>query len=121
MWRSVAFQIVYWVVSVFFVVTHQCRGDGFVTFSQAPDLGVVTGHYLLNFPRVGPLRRRMGAIVVNNCGSAGQSGRRRRSRWVASTKIATDRPNRMKPLAPTKPDRSRHSTGRPGSPEPSVV
>lgn len=49
---------------------HQSWGDGFVMFSQFEDLAFVTGDHLENFPLVGGLLRKMGAIVVDNCGGA---------------------------------------------------
>ncbi|WP_425407768.1 lysophospholipid acyltransferase family protein [Hyphococcus sp.] len=49
---------------------HQSWGDGFVMFSQFRDLAFVTGDHLEKFPLVGGLLRRMGAIVVDNCGGA---------------------------------------------------
>ena len=49
---------------------HQSWGDGFLIFSQFHDLAFVTGDHLENFPLVGGLLRKMGAIVVDNCGGA---------------------------------------------------
>ena len=49
---------------------HQSWGDGFVMFSQFYDLAFVTGDHLEKFPLVGGLLRKMGAIVVDNCGGA---------------------------------------------------
>lgn len=49
---------------------HQSWGDGFLSFSQFQDLAFVTGDHLENFPLVGGLLRKMGAIVVDNCGGA---------------------------------------------------
>lgn len=49
---------------------HQSWGDGFVMFSQIDDLAFVTGDHLEKFPLVGGLLRKMGAIVVDNCGGA---------------------------------------------------
>lgn len=49
---------------------HQSWGDGFVMFSQVPDLAFVTGDHLERYPVLGPLLQKMGAIVVNNCGGA---------------------------------------------------
>lgn len=49
---------------------HQSWGDGFLMFSQFDDLAFVTGDHLENFPLVGGLLRKMGAIVVDNCGGA---------------------------------------------------
>lgn len=49
---------------------HQSWGDGFVMFSQFDDLSFVTGDHLERFPLVGGILRKMGAIVVDNCGGA---------------------------------------------------
>lgn len=49
---------------------HQSWGDGFVMFSQFHDLAFVTGDHLEKFPLVGGVLRKMGAIVVDNCGGA---------------------------------------------------
>jgi len=49
---------------------HQSWGDGFLMFSQFQDLAFVTGDHLEKFPLVGGLLRKMGAIVVDNCGGA---------------------------------------------------
>ncbi len=49
---------------------HQSWGDGFVMFSQFRDLAFVTGDHLEKFPLVGGLLRKMGAIIVDNCGGA---------------------------------------------------
>lgn len=49
---------------------HQSWGDGFVMFSQFFDLAFVTGDHLEKFPLVGGILRKMGAIIVDNCGGA---------------------------------------------------
>ena len=49
---------------------HQSWGDGFVMFSQFFDLAFVTGAHLENYPLIGGILRKMGAIVVDNCGGA---------------------------------------------------
>lgn len=49
---------------------HQSWGDGFAMFSQFQDLAFVTGDHLEKFPLVGGVLRKMGAIVVDNCGGA---------------------------------------------------
>ena len=49
---------------------HQSWGDGFIMFSQFRDLAFVTGDHLEKFPLVGGVLRKMGAIVVDNCGGA---------------------------------------------------
>ncbi|MFQ5563047.1 MAG: lysophospholipid acyltransferase family protein [Parvularculaceae bacterium] len=49
---------------------HQSWGDGVVMFSQFFDLAFVTGDHLEKFPLLGRILRKMGAIVVDNCGGA---------------------------------------------------
>ncbi len=49
---------------------HQSWGDGFVMFSQFDDLAFVTGDHLEKFPLLGGILRKMGAIIVDNCGGA---------------------------------------------------
>lgn len=49
---------------------HQSWGDGFVMFSQFHDLAFVTGDHLERLPLLGGILRKMGAIVVDNCGGA---------------------------------------------------
>ncbi len=49
---------------------HQSWGDGFIMMSEFPDLAVVAGDHLDRFPLVGGILRKMGAIVVDNCGGA---------------------------------------------------
>lgn len=49
---------------------HQSWGDGFVMFSQFDDLAFVTGDHLERFPLLGGILRKIGAIVVDNCGGA---------------------------------------------------
>ncbi|WP_411819754.1 lysophospholipid acyltransferase family protein [Hyphococcus formosus] len=49
---------------------HQSWGDGFIMFSAVDDLAFVTGDHLEKFPFLGGLLRKMGAIVVDNCGGA---------------------------------------------------
>jgi len=49
---------------------HQSWGDGFIMFSQFHDLAFVTGDHLDKFPLLGGILRKMGAIVVDNCGGA---------------------------------------------------
>lgn len=49
---------------------HQSWGDGIVMFSQLRDLAFVTGDHLEKFPLLGGILKKMGAIVVNNCGGA---------------------------------------------------
>ncbi|MFQ6553273.1 lysophospholipid acyltransferase family protein [Aestuariibius insulae] len=47
---------------------HQSWGDGFASFSQIPDLGFVTNNRILNYPLVGPILRKIDAIVIDSCG-----------------------------------------------------
>lgn len=47
---------------------HQSWGDGFATYDQFDDLAFVTGDHLEKFPLLGTVLRKLGAIVVNNCG-----------------------------------------------------
>ncbi len=49
---------------------HQSWGDGIVMFAQFYDLAFVTGDHLEKFPLLGGILRKMGAIVVDNCGGA---------------------------------------------------
>jgi 1-acyl-sn-glycerol-3-phosphate acyltransferase len=47
---------------------HQSWGDGFATYDRCPDLAFVTGDHLEKFPLLGTVLKKLGAIVVNNCG-----------------------------------------------------
>jgi 1-acyl-sn-glycerol-3-phosphate acyltransferase len=47
---------------------HQSWGDGFCCFSQFDDVAFVTGDHLERFPLFKPILRKLGAIVVDNCG-----------------------------------------------------
>ena len=47
---------------------HQSWGDGFAAYDQFDDLAFVTGDHLEKFPLLGTVLRKLGAIVVNNCG-----------------------------------------------------
>jgi 1-acyl-sn-glycerol-3-phosphate acyltransferase len=49
---------------------HQSWGDGFIMIDVIPDLAVVAGDHLDRFPLVGGILRKLGAIVVDNCGGA---------------------------------------------------
>lgn len=49
---------------------HQSWGDGIVMFAEIDDLAFVTGDHLEKFPLLGGILRKMGAIVVDNCGGA---------------------------------------------------
>ena len=54
---------------------HQSWGDGFVMFSQFHDLAFVTGDHLEKFPLVGGILKKLGAIVVKNCGGPVERGK----------------------------------------------
>lgn len=47
---------------------HQSWGDGYSVYNQFPDPAFVTGDHLEKFPLLGTVLRKLGAIVVNNCG-----------------------------------------------------
>jgi len=47
---------------------HQSWGDGFATYDQFDDLAFVTGDHLEKLPLLGTVLKKLGAIVVNNCG-----------------------------------------------------
>jgi 1-acyl-sn-glycerol-3-phosphate acyltransferase len=47
---------------------HHSWGDGFVMFANVPNLSFVAGDHMERFPLVGPMLRKFGAILVNNCG-----------------------------------------------------
>ncbi len=49
---------------------HQSWGDGIVMFAQFFDLAFVTGDHLEKIPLLGGILRKMGAIIVDNCGGA---------------------------------------------------
>lgn len=53
---------------VIFAAKHQSWGDGFSIYSQFDDLAFVTGDHLEKYPLMATLLRKLGAIVVNNCG-----------------------------------------------------
>ncbi|WP_140985321.1 lysophospholipid acyltransferase family protein [Asticcacaulis tiandongensis] len=53
---------------VIFAAKHQSWGDGFCIYSQFADLAFVTGDHLEKYPFMATLLRKLGAIVVNNCG-----------------------------------------------------
>ncbi|MGA9658143.1 MAG: lysophospholipid acyltransferase family protein [Asticcacaulis sp.] len=53
---------------VIFACKHQSWGDGFCIYSQFDDLAFVTGDHLEKYPMMRTLLRKLGAIVVNNCG-----------------------------------------------------
>ncbi|MBF0665591.1 MAG: 1-acyl-sn-glycerol-3-phosphate acyltransferase [Brevundimonas sp.] len=47
---------------------HQSWGDGFTVYDRFQDLAFVTGDHLEKFPLMATVLRKLGAIVVNNCG-----------------------------------------------------
>jgi 1-acyl-sn-glycerol-3-phosphate acyltransferase len=47
---------------------HQSWGDGFATYDQFDDLAFVTGDHLEKMPLLGPVLKKLGAIVVDSCG-----------------------------------------------------
>lgn len=47
---------------------HQSWGDGFTVYDRFEDLAFVTGDHLEKFPLMATVLRKLGAIVVNNCG-----------------------------------------------------
>ncbi len=47
---------------------HQSWGDGFATYNQFDDLAFVTGDHLEKLPLLGPILKKLGAIVVDSCG-----------------------------------------------------
>ncbi|MBY0422522.1 MAG: 1-acyl-sn-glycerol-3-phosphate acyltransferase [Parvularculaceae bacterium] len=54
---------------------HQSWGDGFIYLSEFGDLAFVTGDHLERFPLVGGILRKLGAIIVDNCGGAAARAR----------------------------------------------
>lgn len=49
---------------------HQSWGDGFIMMSEVRDLAFVAGDHLEKFPVVGGILRKLGAVIVDNCGGA---------------------------------------------------
>ena len=49
---------------------HSSWGDGFCAYSQFDDLAFVTGTHLERFPLFKTVLKKLGAIVVDNCGGA---------------------------------------------------
>ena len=47
---------------------HQSYGDGFVMYAHVDNLAFVTGDHLEKFPLIGGVLKKLGAIVVDNCG-----------------------------------------------------
>jgi len=60
---------------------HASYGDGFCAYSQFDDLAIVTGDHLERFPLFKTVLRKLGAIVVDNCG--GPEARKALSRSAA--------------------------------------
>ena len=60
---------------------HQSYGDGFCVYSQFQDVAFVTGDHLERFPLISGVLKKLGAIVVDNCG--GPEARRALSRSAA--------------------------------------
>ena len=60
---------------VIIAAKHQSWGDGFVMLAEVKNLAFVTGDHLLNYPLLGPILRKLGAIVVNSCGGTAARGR----------------------------------------------
>jgi 1-acyl-sn-glycerol-3-phosphate acyltransferase len=63
---------------------HQSWGDGFCVYSQFDDLAFVTGDHLERFPLLGTVLKKLGAIVVDNCG--GPEARRALSESAAQAR-----------------------------------
>lgn len=55
---------------VIIAAKHQSWGDGFIYMAQIDDLAFVTGDHLEKFPLIGGILRKLGAIIVDNCGGA---------------------------------------------------
>lgn len=47
---------------------HQSWGDGYMIYPEIKNLAFVTGDHLENFPLVGGILRKLGAIVIDTCG-----------------------------------------------------
>lgn len=47
---------------------HQSWGDGFMVYSEVDDLVFVTGDHLERLPLLGPILRKLEAIVIDTCG-----------------------------------------------------
>lgn len=71
---------------------HQSWGDGYCMFSQFDDLAFVTGDHLEKLPLVGSILRKMGAIVVAQCGGAESRAR------LMDTEMETARQNNRRIL-----------------------
>jgi len=66
---------------VIFAAKHQSWGDGYCLYAQFADIAFVTGDHLEKYPLMATLLRKLGAIVVNNCG--GHEARRNLSQRSA--------------------------------------
>ena len=64
---------------------HQSWFDGFCMFSQFDDVAFVTGDHLEKIPLLGGLLKKLGAIVVDNCG-----GHKARAALAKSAEIAAN-------------------------------
>lgn len=53
---------------VIYACKHHSWGDGYCIYSTIPDLAFVTGDHLEKYPFMATLLKKLGAIVVNNCG-----------------------------------------------------
>ena len=60
---------------VIIAAKHQSWGDGFLTYGAVPNLSFVCGDHLTRIPLVGGILRRLGAIVVSQCGGTDARGR----------------------------------------------
>ena len=69
---------------------HHSWGDGFVMFANVDNLSFVTGDHLERFPLLGGILRKLGAIVVDNCG--GPEARKALSESAAAAHAHAPRP-----------------------------
>ena len=67
---------------------HQCWGDGHFMYAQLTNLRFVIGDHVLDFPLVGTIIRKMGAIIVQK-----KAGAIKRARAVEEQLAAGDEPN----------------------------
>lgn len=65
---------------------HQSWGDGIIMFSEIFDLAFVSGNHLERLPLLSAILRKLGAIVVDNCGGAVA-----RARLVANDELVQSR------------------------------
>ncbi|MEM9421473.1 MAG: lysophospholipid acyltransferase family protein [Pseudomonadota bacterium] len=59
---------------VIIAAKHQSWGDGFLMLASVDNLAFVTGDHLMRYPLLGPILKKLGAIVVNNCGGTAARG-----------------------------------------------